>query len=211
MCSSDLGSATTDRAVTFNHDIMLPHLGVSYNIGQGRSPLMMIDLDLQATNGDDNGMRGLEVDLNLSAILPDNIDYSTVDVRYLPSTDSQLWTYVEGVDSYEFNPEGDRISVSLTKDGVILLIGVLPDTNVTAVDFEWTQLKAGQIQLDWSAEGDITNPYMGGWNLYKIQGITGTTVFPDPAGGVSEAIWEELSAGKLAVTLSPEKIGRAHV
>lgn len=198
------GSATTDRAVTFSHEIMLPHLGVSYNIGQGRSPLMMVDLDLQATNGDDNGLRGLEVDLNLSAILPDNIDYSTVDVRYLPSTDSQLWTYVEGVDSYEFNPEGDRISVSLTKDGVILLIGVLPDTNITAVDFEWTQLKAGQIQLDWSAEGDITNPYMGGWNLYKIQGITGTTVFPDPAGGVSEAIWEELSAGKLAVTLSPE-------
>jgi hypothetical protein len=198
------GYATTDQPVNFNHEILLPHLGVSYNIGQGRSPLMLISLEIEGVNGNTNGLRGLEVDLNLSAILPENIDFSSIDVRYLPSTDSTFWTYVEGVDGYEFNGEGDRMTVTLTKDGVLMLIGVLPETNVTALDFEWTQRKAGQIQLDWTAQGDITNPYMGGWNLYKIQGISGTTVFPDPAGGVNDAIWDELTMDTLVATLSPE-------
>ena len=89
----------------------------------------------------------------------------------------------------------------MTKDGVILLIGVLPPTNVTAENVEWTQLEGGQIQLDWTPKGDITNPYVGGWNVYKIQGISGTTVFPETASGVNENIWEELTFESHVATL----------
>ena len=195
------GTATTDKEVMFTQDIMLPHLGVSYNIGQGKSPLLLIDLALEGTNGEDNGLRTMDLNLNLSALLPDNIDLSTVDLRYLPDTESQLWTYIEGEDTFTYDPFAETMSLTMTKDGVILLIGVLPETNVTATDFEWTQLKGGQIQLDWEIQGDITNPYVGGWKVFKIQGITGTTVFPDPASGVSDTIWEELTLDTLADTL----------
>jgi hypothetical protein len=198
------GSVTSDQEATFTHDIVLPTLGASYSIGQGKSPLLLIDLDVEGINGAENGLRSIELDLNLTALLPESIDFTTVDLRYLPSTDTQLWSYIEGVDTFEFNPTGDRVSVSLTKDGVILLIGVLPPTDVKAIDFEWSQRKAGQIQLDWSAEGDITNPYVGGWNIYKVQGITGTTVFPDPEGGVGTNVWEELTATTRVATLSVE-------
>lgn len=195
------GSATTDQAVTFSHDVVLPHLGVPYFIGQGKSPLLLIDLALDGINSEDNGLRTMDLDLNLSALLPDNIDPSTVELRYLPSTESQLWNYLDGVDTYTYDPIAERISATLTMDGVLLVIGVLPETNVTAMDFAWTQLKEGQIQLDWNAQGDITNPYVGGWKMFKIQGITGTTVFPDPAAGVSDAIWEELTMDSHVATL----------
>jgi len=196
------GRATTEAEATFEHSLLLPELGVSYSIGQGKSPLMLLDLNVEGVNGADNGLRSIELDLNLSALLPESIDLSTVDVRYLPSTDTQLWSLIEGEDTYAFNPTGDRISLSLTKDGVILLIGNLPPTDVHAVDFAWTQREGGQIHLGWEAQGDTTNPYVGGWNIYRISGIEGTTVFPDPVTGVSENVWEELTADTLATTLA---------
>ena len=68
----------------------------------------------------------------------------------------------------------------MTKDGVILLIGVLPDQrSAENVVDPTTAVKSSWI----GPSGDITNPYVGGWNIYKIQGITGTTVFPETAGG----------------------------
>jgi hypothetical protein len=196
------GRATTEAEATFDHAILLPELGVSYSIGQGKSPLMLIDLNIEGLDGNENGLRGIDLDLNLSALLPESIDLATVDVRYLPSTDTQLWSLIEGEDTYAFNSEGDRISLSLTKDGVLLLIGNLPPTDVHATDFAWSQREGGQIQLDWTAQGDITNPYVGGWNIYRISGIEGTTVFPDPEGDVSDAVWEELTATTLAAQLS---------
>jgi len=196
------GRATTEAEATFDHAILLPELGVSYSIGQGKSPLMLIDLNIEGLDGNENGLRGIDLDLNLSALLPESIDLSTVDVRYLPSTDTQLWSLIEGEDTYAFNSEGDRISLSLTKDGVLLLIGNLPPTDVHATDFAWSQREGGQIQLDWTSQGDITNPYVGGWNIYRISGIEGTTVFPDPEGDVSDAVWEELTATTLAAQLS---------
>ena len=198
------GSATTEQEATYTHDILLPYLGTSYGIGGGKSPLMMINIDVDGEDEEDVGLRGIELELNLSTILPSNIDPATVELRYLPTTESQIWTYIEGQESYTFSQDGTNVSVSLTKDGVILLIGVLPNTNVSAVDLEWTQLQGGSIQLDWAAVGDITNPYVGGWNIYKIEGISGTTVFPDPAGVVSENTWEELTQTTLVDTVNLE-------
>lgn len=200
------GSVTTDQAAVFDHELLLPPLGVSYSIGGGKSPLLLLDLDVEGLDTPESGLRSINLDLNLTALLPESIDHSTVDLRYLPSVDSQTWSYVEGVDTFEFNPTGDRITVSLTKDGVLLLIGVLPPTDVTAVEVEWSQGKGGQIQLDWVAQGDTTNPYVGGWNVYKIQGIAGTTVFPDPEGDVSDNVWEELTATTHVATLAIDDV-----
>ena len=195
------GVAITEEDATFEHEILLPHLGKNYGIGGGDSPLMMIAVDVLPTTAEDEGLRSVDLDLNLTAILPDNIDLTTVDLRYLPTTESTTWEFLDGVDSYTFGPDSEHVEISMTKDGVVLLIGVLPTTNVTAEDVAWTQLKDGQIQLDWTPAGDINNPYVGGWNIYKIAGIAGTTVFPETAGGVNENIWEELTLDSLVTTL----------
>ena len=195
------GFAITEQEAAFSHDILLPHLGKNYGIGGGDSPLMMIAVDVQSLSSEEEGLRNIGLTMDLTSILPENIDLTTVDIRYLPSTDSVEWEFLDGVDGYTFGPDSQTVDISMTKDGVILLIGVLPPTNATAEDVEWTQLVDGQIQLDWTPNGDITNPYVGGWNIYKIQGISGTTVFPETANGINENIWEELTLESLATTL----------
>ena len=195
------GFAITEQEAAFSHDILLPHLGKNYGIGGGDSPLMMIAVDVQSLSSEEEGLRNIGLTLDLTSILPENIDLTTVDIRYLPSTESVEWEFLDGVDGYTFGPDSQTVDISMTKDGVILLIGVLPPTNATAEDVEWTQLVDGQIQLDWTPNGDITNPYVGGWNIYKIQGVSGTTVFPETANGINENIWEELTLESLATTL----------
>ena len=195
------GFAITEQEAAFSHDILLPHLGKNYGIGGGDSPLMMIAVDVQSLSSEEEGLRNIGLTMDLTSILPENIDLTTVDIRYLPSTESVEWEFLDGVDGYTFGPDSQTVDISMTKDGVILLIGVLPPTNATAEDVEWTQLVDGQIQLDWTPNGDITNPYVGGWNIYKIQGISGTTVFPETANGINENIWEELTLESLATTL----------
>ena len=195
------GSAITEEEASGTYTMMLPHLGKNYGIGGGDSPLMMIDLAIEAESADDPGLRSLDVTLNLSAILPDNIDLSTVELRYLPDADSVTWEFLDGVDTYTVSPDFEQVDVSMTKDGVILLVGVLPTPDVTAVGVEWTQLTGGQIQLNWTGTGDLANPYVGGWNLYRIAGISGTTVFPETAGGINENIWEELTLDSLAASV----------
>ena len=195
------GIAITEEQASFTHNILLPHLGKNYGIGGGDSPLMMVSVDVQPLTAQDEGLRSLDMTLNLTALLPESIDLTTLDIRYLPSTESVAWEFLDGVNSYTFGPDFEEVDISMTKDGVILLIGVLPPTNVSAENVEWTQLEGGQIQLDWTPKGDITNPYVGGWNVYKIQGISGTTVFPETANGVNENIWEELTFESHVATL----------
>ncbi len=195
------GSAITEEDATYTHNILLPHLGKNYGIGGGDSPLMLVDVSIDAASSDDPGLRSLDLSLNLSEILPANIDLTTVDLRYLPNSDSVEWTFIDGVDTYAFSPENDVVDVSMTKDGVVLLIGKLPNADVEAQNVEWTQLMAGQIRLDWTPTGDLSNPYVGGWNVYKMAGVSGTTVFPETSTGINENIWEELTMSSLVQTL----------
>ena len=195
------GTAITEQEATSSHAMLLPHLGKNYGIGGGDSPLMMIEVDIETESSEDLGLRSLELSLNLSEILPENIDFSTVDLRYLPSLDSVSWEFLDGVNSYTFSPDFTEVDVSMTKTGVILLVGILPTADVSASEVEWSQLQGGQIELDWTPTGDLTNPYVGGWNIYKIAGISGTTVFPETTTGINENIWEELTLDSLTTTL----------
>ena len=60
--------------------------------------------------------------------------------------------------------------MSMKSNGAILIVGVLPEANVSLGDVDNTLLKDGQIKLNWSISGDLSNPYLGGWQIYKIVG-----------------------------------------
>ena len=60
------GSAITEEDATYTHNILLPHLGKNYGIGGGDSPLMLVDVSIDAASSDDPGLRSLDLSLNLS-------------------------------------------------------------------------------------------------------------------------------------------------
>jgi hypothetical protein len=58
--------------------------------------------------------------------------------------------------------------------------------------------------LNWTAEGDSSNPYVGGWNIYKLMIVQQAgTLFPNPANGVNEFIWNELTSTSLVASIDP--------
>ena len=125
------------------------------------------DVSIDAASEDAPGLRKLGFELNLTNILPENIDLSTVDLRYLSDVDSVDWEFLDGVDTYTFDPDFTEVDVSMTKDGVILIIGVLPTADVIATGVEWSQLEGGQIELNWTGNQGLDQPLR--WRLERLQ------------------------------------------
>jgi hypothetical protein len=164
----------------------------------------MLSFEILSTVDDspEVGMDWMDIQLNMSELLPENIPLETVDVRYLPSMEDYIWSYLE---EYTANEDG-TFDVRLITNGVILIIGDSPAVNLSAGPITSTQLEGGQLQLNWTASGDETNPYVGGWNIYKLLVVQQAgTLFPDPSNGVNEFIWNELTDQSLVASIDPSE------
>ena len=110
-------------------------------------------------DSDNTGLEQMNIHLNTSALLPSNIPLESVDVRFLPSLDDYIWTYLN-----EYTKNSDNsFDVTLSQNGVLLIIGNAPAPNASSGPLEFTQLEGGSMQIHWDPTGDIENPYIGSW------------------------------------------------
>jgi len=188
------GSIVSLDKAEFSYDYFLPIQGSEYNIAGGKEPLMI--LDLKAMKLDDNtqpaDVQSIDLTVNLSALLPDMIPFDSVEVLELPDSTETYWDYLESPNYYSFD-EIQNISLSLSSNTVLLFIGSLPEADVSANNTEYNRLQGGSIELSWNAEGDVSNPYLGGWRIYKLPvAETGGTIFPNPDEEDSQSLWTQL-------------------
>jgi len=198
------GSVVSLDKAAFSYDYYLPLQGSEYNIAGGKEPLMILELDVMQLedNTQPADIQSMEILINLSALLPDMIPFDSVEILELPDSTGTYWDYLESPDYYVYD-EVQNISLSLNSNTVLLFIGSLPDANVTANNTAYNKLSGGSIELEWSSEGDISNPYLGGWMIYKLPvAETGGTVFPNPAEEDSESLWTQLIDGRLVDMVS---------
>ena len=194
------GQAVTQSLAYLEYESILPVLGTQYGIGEGREPLLLLSFDILSSedNSKNTGLERIDLHLNTSALLPDNIPLESVEIRYLPSLEDNIWTFI---DQYTKNTD-NTFDVTLYETGVILVIGVAPAANISTGQLEHTQLEGGALQLNWSPSGDVENPYIGSWNIYKLTIANGAgTVFPDPNVDFDSYIWEQLTTSSLVVSL----------
>ena len=194
------GQAVTRTLSYLEYESILPVLGTQYGIGEGREPLMLLSYKVLANedNSDDTGMEHMEIHLNTSALLPSNIPLETVDVRFLPSLDDYIWSYL-----LDYTKNADNsFDVTLSQNGVLLLIGNAPAPNASSGPLEFTQREGGSIQLQWSPTGDLGNPYIGSWDIFKltVENNAGT-IFPPPYPDFNVFIWEQLTLGTLVASV----------
>lgn len=197
------GQAVTRSLSYLEHESILPVLGTQYGIGEGRQPLMLLSYKILASedNSNNTGMDRMDIHLNSSALLPSNIPLESVDIRFLPTLEDNIWTYLEDY-SKNFDHSFD---VTLNKNGVLLIIGNAPPANITSGPLEFTQLEAGSIELGWAPTGDTENPYIGSWNIYKLIVENGAgTVFPPPYPNFNANIWEQLTEDTLVASVTPD-------
>ena len=198
------GSAITRSEAYLETETILPKLGTNYGVGSGQEPLLLMSFEILslADGSVDVGMESMEFTLNMSALLPSNINHSTVDVRQIDSINDNIWSFVESPNELTNNGDG-TFTVSMKSNGAILIVGVLPEANVSLGDVDNTLLKDGQIELNWSVSGDLSNPYLGGWQIYKIVGgESSSTYFPDPDSGINPLVWEELTLESKVATVA---------
>jgi len=192
------GSVVSLDKAMFSYNYFLPVQGSEYNIAGGKEPLMILELEvmqLEDTTQPAN-IQSMDVTVNLSALLPDMIPFESVEVLELPDASETYWDYLESPNFYTFD-EFENISLSLGSNTVLLFIGSLPEADVTANNTEYSQLEGGSIELDWSSEGDVSNPYLGGWRIYKLPvAETGGTIFPDPSQEDNQNLWTQLIDGR---------------
>ncbi len=194
------GQAVTRSLSYLNYQSILPVLGTQYGIGEGREPLLLLSFEVLSSEDDSSntGMDHMDIHLNTSALLPSNIPLETVEIRYLPSLEDNIWTTF---DEYTKNLD-HSFDVTLYQNGVILIIGNSPPANISMGEIEFEQLQGGSIELQWNPTGDTENQYIGSWMIYKltIQNNAGT-IFPSPYPDFNEIIWETLTINTLVAAL----------
>tara|TARA_Y100000589_G_scaffold330854_1_gene381898 strand:- start:3269 stop:6226 length:2958 start_codon:yes stop_codon:yes gene_type:complete len=190
------GSAVSLDKAQFEYDVMLPIEGFNYNIAGGKEPLMIMDFKVMQLESElqPAQLQSLELDVNLSALLPDSISHDSVEFLELSSLDSTLWDYLESPDFFAYD-ELESINLNLHSNTIVLVIGALPEPNVSLSNLSHEKLVGGAIELTWTPQGDIHNPYLGGWRIFRltVEGSVGT-IFPDPAVQTNLNLWNELLA-----------------
>lgn len=188
------GSAVSLDNAQFLYEVLLPIEGFEYNIAGGKEPLMLMDFNVMQLENDlqPAQLQSLTLDINLSALLPDSIPHDSVEFLELSSLDDTYWDYLESPDFFSY--DGIRnISLNLHSNTVVLVIGALPQPNVSLTNVSHNKLLGGGIELTWTPEGDINNPYLGGWQIYRLTVDESVgTIFPDPETETNTNLWNEL-------------------
>ena len=190
------GSAVSLDKAQFVYDVLLPIEGFNYNIAGGKEPLMIMDFKVMQLENElqPAQLQSLELDVNLSALLPDSIPHDSVEFLELSSLDSTFWDYLESPDFFAYDGL-DNISLNLQSNTIVLVIGALPEPNVSLSNLTHNKLVGGTIELTWMPQGDILNPYLGGWQIYRLTVDESVgTIFPDPTVEDNQNLWAELLA-----------------
>ena len=207
--STDIGVGNwmNGSAITRTHAIGdsmydFPLSGVNYGAGENLEALLRFSIDVIPTTEEiDAGMDWMEFDINITSLIPNNVPRSSIAIHQLYGFDQLDWDPLDGDNSFEII-DNDTIRVHIIENMDLLLVGELPPPNIESGQPILTLLPDGEMQIDWDPTGDLTNPYFGGWNIYRVTSpITASAYFPDPETVNSEFVWNGLMSGTLSVTL----------
>ena len=188
-------SATSpSNTVEIEHDSMLPLIRQNYNIGGGKTPLMLYQFDLVDTDTNNSifdGQNWVDFELNLFNSIPSGVPYDSVEFRKLDSFADQNWEF--------FNPQhyGYKnqtiMFARLYEPTTILVIGDIGEPNIDARNFSIDLISAGNFELNWEPYGDINSDYILGWNIHqRVVPDFGGTIFQSPQDNYNELLWDDL-------------------
>jgi hypothetical protein len=166
------GTAISVQAMHSEFDgPMLPQSGRMYPMARnkGKAPLMMFNLSMEPSSGQELTIDSMDSWVSLGNILPPEINRSTVELLHVLNFDETPMEEIIGIDNWEIHPANDSMKISLKtfRGGTFMLIGELDPIVVNPKDLNVVLLKDGQVSLTWENEGDIDNPYFGGWRIYR--------------------------------------------
>lgn len=202
-----VGNWLTGSAVTRTHakgiaEFDYPVVGANYAPGEDLEPLIRMSIDvIPTTDAADAGMDWMEFDVNLSNVIPDNIPRESIGVYKLLDYNQIDWDPLSPEESYEVI-DNDTLRVNITSNMDLLIVGDLPSPEIDLENPVLTLLPDGKMRLDWNSTGDLSNPYFGGWKIFRVTSpVTVSAYFPNPDEVPSRFVWEGLMQDTLSATL----------
>lgn len=198
---------TTEESVIVTQS-MLPIIGESYGVGNGKSPLLMLSFDLIRESDNSSlftGSNWMNIELNTSYLLLDSIPFNSLEIRSLDNFEDTTWEIYESSEPV-FDELNENISLTIYDSITILIIGQINTPEVYAENFTTSLAEGGKFSLEWTPTGDINNDYIGGWNIYQISlPETGGTVFPSSNQIFNQLVWDDLTTNSFRAFLSIEE------
>lgn len=162
-----IGEALTRTRASSSVSWDLPALGTRFLGLPDGAPLLELCFDITADprDGDDAGIDWVQLDLNLSTMLPPTVERTSLvpswidadGVHVSPLVGDESWQLISNTTARLFT----------RSVGCILLTGDLPPADVSISQMQVTPLQGGQVELTWESEGDLSNPYFGGWRIHR--------------------------------------------
>ena len=115
---------------------------------------MELENDLQPAQ-----LQSLNLDIHLTNLLPESIPHDSVEFLELTSLDDTYWDYLESPDFYSYDGL-QNISLNLNSNTIVLVIGSLPQPNVSLENLSHNKLVGGAIELTWSAAGAVSYTHL---------------------------------------------------
>ena len=179
----------------------LPHPGEFYGeaYNKGKEPLTMFNLSMDSPYGVDISVDSLEAWLDLDYFLPASINRSTVEILRLPDWSSTVTEELTGDDHFVVDENGTLHLVTFGDvGGSFIIIGELDSINVNPANLTIVLQQDGQVMINWENEGDNSNPYFGGWRIYRKDMFRFSFPFE------SETQFSSATSGYVVTDVSPQ-------
>ncbi len=198
------GVAPTRSSAFVEVDLNLVPELVTYSIDESLTPLYTLGINtvnsLDITQ--DPGLERLEMIFDLDKLLPPEIgDNSSIKVFWIDSLTNT--TPVELDSSYtSLEQEAGLYHVTTPTDGIFLIAAITDSINLSIENLEVIPYKSGGMMLTWDIVGDINNPLIREWQIYRNVGQENLLIPFGALNTSSPETWSELTQNKLSDAFS---------
>ena len=193
------GVAPTRTAAYVDVNLELVPEKFTYLIDESLTPLFTLEINtVNSLNvGQDPELERLEMVFDLDKLLPNEVkDNNSLGIYWIENTtdpspielDSSYLTLDSNLGLYYINTP---------TDGMFLISAVIDSVDLAVTNIDIVPYKGGGMILKWNIEGDINNPLISEWNVYRK---TGTEALLIPFGNLNSTSaedWELLTQNKL--------------
>ncbi len=176
----------------------------SYPIDEMLSPLYLLDIEVVNTlyPNKSPGLERLEMNIDLEKLLPPGMNLSESLNIYTVNNDT--FTKLETDNAY-FDSQDELYKIYSDSAGLFLIAAEIESVNISIEGLHVTPYKSGGMILTWNVSGEITNPFIYEWNIFRISNSEELLIPFDSLDSNSNEDWAEITKGKLSDSFRVDK------
>ncbi|MBJ24461.1 MAG: hypothetical protein CMB64_07325 [Euryarchaeota archaeon] len=172
----------------------------SYQIDEDLTPLYLLDVNTINTlyPTEDPGLERLELNIDLDKLVPSEIDdFESIEIFFVEDLENETLIELDSNSAY-FDSNENLYKINTNYDGLFLITATILSINISIENLNVTPYEAGGMMLTWNIIGDVNNPLVLEWNIFRISNSEDLLIPFDSLESNSDEDWEQLTQNKLS-------------